>query len=129
MNKDFDGWTIVKKESHSDVSRVIFKERDVWWCKLGANIGDEQDGKGRSFTRPVLVMKKFNKRIFIGLPLSTALKEDKHFYHKFEFKGREQSVIISQIRLLDSKRLSHKLGAVNEVDFLEIKEKAKKLIF
>ena len=129
MQKDFDSWALLKKQSHIKQYRPSFKEREVWWCKLGANIGDEEDGKGRLFIRPVLVIKKFNKRVLIGLPFSTIIKEDNCFYHKFEFKGRDQSVIISQIRLLDSKRFSDKLGVVNDGDFLEIKEKAKELIF
>lgn len=129
MQKDFDKWTVVKKQCQVRTDKIQFKERDVWWCRLGTNIGDEQDGKGELFLRPVLIVKKFNKRIFVGLPLSTIVKENNHFYHTFNFKNREQSVIISQIRLLDSKRLSHKLGAVNEVDFEEIAKKSINLIF
>jgi len=129
MQKDFQTWTNVKTQAHAHDEQLPFRERDVWWCKLGANIGDEQDGKGNLFLRPILVVRKFNKRVFIGLPFSTKVKENNYFYHKFEFKGRDQSVIISQIRLLDAKRLSHKLGAVNEADFAEIKEKTKNLIF
>ncbi|MCD6035288.1 MAG: hypothetical protein K0R63_1029 [Rickettsiales bacterium] len=129
MLKDFDRWTIIKKQSHHEELRLLFKERDVWWCRLGANVGDEQDGKGGMFTRPVLIIRKFNKRVFIGLPFSSVIKEERPFYHKFTFKGKEQSVILSQIRLLDAKRLSHKLGVVSEDDFEEIKRKAQSLIF
>ncbi len=129
MKKDFHSWVEVKEESHLKEDRLLFKVRDVWWCKLGANIGDEEDGKGRLFLRPVLVIRKFNKRVFIGLPFSSIIKEDNYFYYKFEFQGKPQSVIISQIRLFDSKRLSHKLGAVSNADFKEIKEKTKNLIF
>lgn len=129
MQKDFDTWAIVKKQIHIKELRVPFKERDVWWCKLGANVGDEQDGKGNLFLRPILILKKFSKRVFIGLPFSTIIKENKYFYHKFESKGKTQSVIISQIRFLDSKRLANRMGVVNEADFLTIKEKTKHLIF
>jgi len=129
MQKDFATWTGVKEQAHSNESRTPFKEREVWWCKLGANVGDEQDGKGELFLRSILVIKKFNKRVFVGLPFSTIVKNDNYFYHAFEFKGKIQSVIISQIRLLDAKRLSHKLGGVSPDDFRKIKEKAKDLIF
>ena len=53
--------------------------------RMGLNIGYEQDGKGEDFLRPVLILKKFNKRVFLGIPL-TKIKKDSHFYHNFEFK-------------------------------------------
>ena len=62
MQKDFDSWAEVKKKIHEKGFNSYFKERDVWWCRLGVNIGDEEDGKGNSFLRPVLVIKKFNRR-------------------------------------------------------------------
>ena len=104
MIKDFDIWNIQKKNTHQSHGRPMFSEREIWWCSLGVNVGDEQDGKGTSFSRPVLVLKKFNRNIFVGVPLSTQLK-DKSYYHRINFKGKEQSVILSQIRLLDAKRL------------------------
>ena len=46
MEKDFDNWNIQKKRAQAIKERPMFKEREVWWCTLGVNIGDEQDGKG-----------------------------------------------------------------------------------
>jgi len=76
-----------------------------------------------------LVIRKFNKRVFVGLPFSSVVKEDNYFYHKFEFRGKIQSVIIYQVRLLDAKRLKYKMGSVSEEDLRSIKEKSKRLIF
>ncbi len=129
MQKNFDSWMDIKKQSQQNNLRLPFKERDVWWCKLGANIGEEEDGKGKLFLRPVLIIKKFNKRIFIALPLSSISKENNYFYHSFEFKNKVQSIILSQIKLLDSKRLIDRMGTIPKNEFLIIKEKAKKLIF
>ncbi len=129
MKKDFDSWIKIKKKSHAAEFRAPFKEREVWWCKFGANVGDEQDGKGSRFLRPVLIVRKFNKRIFVGLPFSTVIKENNLFYHQFEFKGKKQSVIISQIRLLDSKRLEERMGSIGKMEFDTIKEKSMNLIF
>ncbi|MET0155395.1 MAG: type II toxin-antitoxin system PemK/MazF family toxin [Rickettsiales bacterium] len=122
MQKDFDGWIVQKKKAHHAHERPMFKEREVWWCGLGANVGDEQDGKGQSFSRPVLVLKKFNRNIFIGIPLSTQLK-DKPYYYKFHFKGIEQSLILSQIRLMDAKRFRDKMGDVPSHEMEKIKER------
>jgi mRNA interferase MazF len=128
MQKDFDGWIIQKKKAHHVHERPMFKEREVWWCSLGANVGDEQDGKGASFTRPVLVFKKFNRNICLCIPLSTQLK-DNQFYHRIHFKGIEQSMLLSQIRLMDTKRFRDKLGEIPLHEMEKIKEKLRQLIF
>lgn len=109
--------------------QTLFKEREVWWCRLGVNVGYEQNGKGEQFFRPVLVLKKFNNDMLIGLPLSTVVKQSNRFYHTFQFNGKEQSIIIAQIRLIDAKRLSHRLGVIKEADFSLIKQKTQELIF
>jgi mRNA interferase MazF len=127
VEKDFDNWSIRKRKVHGIDLRPMFKERDVWWCSLGVNIGDEQDGKGENFTRPVLVFKKFNRNIFLGIPLSTQLKEN-IFYHRVNFKGIEQSLLISQIRLIDAKRLRDKMGGMPSSEMQNLKEKFRKLI-
>jgi len=128
MSKDFDSWNIQKKKTDGFIKRTFFKESEVWWCSLGVNIGDEENGKGDNFTRPVLVFKKFNHNIFLGIPLSTQLKEDKYYY-RFHFKGRMQSLLLSQIRLIDAKRLLNKLGELPEPELIGIKEKFRQLIF
>ena len=119
--------TILKKAVNAKTNRITFKERDVWWCKLGVNVGDEEDGKGSNSSRPVLVLKKFSQKLFVAIPLSTQIK-DKDYYHKFEFKGKLQSVILTQIRLLDSKRLYAIMGRVASPDFKIIKDKVLKIL-
>ena len=119
---------VLKKKVNNFEKRALFKEREVWWCRLGTNVGDEEDGKGDLFARPVLVFKKFNHNIFLGIPLSTQIKE-KRYYHKFHFKGREQSLMLSQLRLIDAKRLLNKAGNLPEPEIERIKESLKNLIF
>jgi len=128
MVKDFDQWNIQKKQAHAISQRPMFKEREVWWCSLGLNVGDEQDGKGDAFTRPVLVFKKFNRNVFVGIPLSTQLKENR-FYHHIHFSGIDQSLLLSQIRLMDAKRLRDKMGDLPSHEMQNIKEKLGKLLF
>ncbi len=128
MQKDFDNWNKQKKATHARAIRALFKERDVWWCSLGTNVGDEQDGKGQLFSRPVLILKKFNANIFIGLPLSTIIKNNR-FYHRLHFKGIDQCVVLSQVRLLDAKRLENRMGDLPSHEFNAVKEKLRQLIF
>ncbi|MCV6606840.1 MAG: type II toxin-antitoxin system PemK/MazF family toxin [Campylobacterales bacterium] len=125
--KRFDEWNKLKKELHSSKEKVIFKERDVFWVSIGENIGFEQNGKGNIFSRPVLVMKKFSKNMFFGIPLSTQTKEGNYFYN-FDFLGERSNALIVQGRLFDSKRLENKIGMIDKKNFESIKIKLKELL-
>ncbi len=125
--KDFDTWNKKKKVLDSSDVGLYFYEREIWWCSLGLNVGFEQDGKHKNFTRPVLVLKKFSKDVFIGIPLSTSKKVGR-YYHKFNFLDEESNALLSQIRLLDAKRLVDKLGRIPPETFEEIRSKVKKLL-
>jgi len=50
------------------------REGEIWWVRLGKNIGYETYGKSREFTRPVIILKKYNQYSFLALPLTTAPK-------------------------------------------------------
>ncbi len=127
MNKDFTNWNDLKQNLDKLHRVPTFKEGEIWWCSVGINIGHEIFGKNKLFNRPVLIVRKFNNHIFLGLPLSTKIKENR-FYHAFDFKGKKQSAMLSQIRVLDSRRITHKLGEVSELQLNEIKERIKEMI-
>jgi mRNA interferase MazF len=121
MQKDFEGWSKFKNHLQQSQTAPLFKERDVWWCSIGINIGNEEDGKSDSFSRPVLIVKKFNRRIFLGVPLTTQIKETPH-YHHIRFKEKEQCVMISQLRIWESKRLGRRMGQLTDPQFLNVKQ-------
>ena len=127
MIKDFDGWNEKKKEVNFTETTRYFYEREIWWCTIGVNVGFEQDGKSKQFTRPILVFKKFSKNVFIGLPLSTTTKEGKYYY-QFQFLNGTSNVLLSQIRLLDSKRLGDKIGRLDSKTFAEIRRRVKNIL-
>ncbi|MEK7645463.1 MAG: type II toxin-antitoxin system PemK/MazF family toxin [Patescibacteria group bacterium] len=115
--KDFDRWNEKKKYIHGKEYIPFFHEREVWWCSLGLNVGYEQDG-GEGFERPMLVVKKFNKDVFWALPFTTSHKQNQ--YH-FPIFGEEGSVIIlSQLRLMSSKRLERYVYKMSEEHFREV---------
>ena len=62
--KNFDKWNSIKKALDSKDDRKIFypKPREVWVCAIGKNIGVEQNGAGNNFSRPVLIVNKFNNK-------------------------------------------------------------------
>lgn len=81
MEKDYAIWTPIKtKLNNSAVYPIGFKEREIWICNIGENIGFEEDGKGNSFTRPVLILKVFNRKFCHIIPLTTKRKEGIYYY-------------------------------------------------
>lgn len=130
MQKPFDSWNQTKKiVNEKNIQDVFYREREIWWCHLGVNVGYEQDGKHETFRRPVLVFKKFNIETFWAIPLTSKNKRGKYYY---SFTLSDSEVIntanLSQLKLIDSKRLIDKMGYINENDYLKIKERIKKII-
>ncbi|MFK5975850.1 MAG: type II toxin-antitoxin system PemK/MazF family toxin [Sulfurovum sp.] len=121
--KKFDDWNIEKKKTHKETIYRGFKEREIFYAKLGYNIGFEQNGIGDNFIRPIVILKKFNSSLFYAIPLSTTEKRNQ-YYFEFEFKKGFKSVaILSQVRNLDAKRLLNKIGMMEKDDFELLKEK------
>jgi len=119
--KEFDNWNKIKKEVTTLKNDKYFYERDIWFVKLGCNVGFEQDGNGEDFLRPVLVYKKFSKGLFLGMPL-TKVKKKAKFYYGLNLRREDTSVILSQIRMIDSKRLEYKIAKVSKKELSEIKK-------
>lgn len=122
MNKDFDRWNNVKKKVNaaSDSDSFFPKERWVWICSIGVNVGYEQDGVGESFERPVLVIKKFNNKMFWVAPLSTKQKDFDFYYNFTDGDGNKVSVIIAQLRLISVKRFIRDMYVMEEGDFSNV---------
>ncbi len=45
MQKDFNNWNSLKQELDKNEKVLFFKEREVWWCSIGLNLGHEENGK------------------------------------------------------------------------------------
>ncbi|OGG53822.1 hypothetical protein A3H16_03565 [Candidatus Kaiserbacteria bacterium RIFCSPLOWO2_12_FULL_53_8] len=119
MQKDFDKWNEEKKKLHNRESGVFFHEREIWWCSLGVNVGFEQDGTNDLFERPVLVVKKFNRDVLWVLPLTRSDKKNR--YYLPVTIGEENSVVIlSQLRLISSKRLQRYMHKLPQGQFKQI---------
>jgi len=125
--KQHDKWNKVKKSTQNLEDKLFFKERDIFWARLGENIGFEQNGKGEEFTRPIIVVKKYTQNMLLAIPLSTTLR-DGSFFYKFNFKNRLSTALLVQNRLLSSKRLVKKIGKIDEENFRKLKEKLIDLI-
>ena len=127
MKKDFDRWNEKKKAANDSEIEIYFYEREIWWCAIGVNVGFEQDGKGERFARPVLVLKKYSKNVFVGIPLTTAKRESK-YHHSFPFLGGISTALLSQLPLFDSKRLLVKMGRISKDEYEEVRKRVKSIL-
>lgn len=116
MEKDFQKWHTLKSRIEKEHQSPLFREQEIWWCSLGANLGFEEDGKNELFERPVLIFRKFNKELFFGFPM-TSKKKDGKFYYSFPMHDTERSAILSQLRVLSGKRLVRRLGKMSDKQF------------
>ena len=77
--------------------------------------------------RPVAIIKKFNQEIFWGVPLTKNQKKGP-YYFSFNYNWVISTAILSQIRLIDGKRLQYKVGNMSEADFRMIKKRLVQLL-
>ncbi len=128
MHRDFDVWNKLKKDTNKNSEIIKFQHGHIIFMKVGCNIGYEQNGKGKEYLRPVLVYKKFNNRVFLGIPLTSKEKHDK-FHFEFEYKKKKKSfAILSQIRVYDIKRAKYYDGRISKDFFKKLQDKLLKLI-
>jgi mRNA interferase MazF len=119
MEKDFNQWSVKKQKLDKRINLPFTNERDVFWCSIGINIGDEENGKDESFSRPVLIFKKFNENLFWGIPMSSKIKDNK-YYVQVNFKDQVSSIMISHLRLYDVKRLIIRMGKLQKSEYNKI---------
>lgn len=120
MLKKFLEWIGIKKQLHTAEHKPpFFREGELWWCHVGENVGNEINGKGERFTRPVYILKKYDRYSFLGLPLTTKDKSGT-WYCSLVFKNRQQTIVLSQGRVLDYRRLKEKMGEASEAEMRQI---------
>ena len=125
--KDFDNWHKIKKSVNDGKSR-IYKERDIWWCNLGVNVGFEQDGRGKLYRRPVVVIRGFSPQVCLVAPLTTSPKKNKYHFKLGKVTGdKSSSAIISQLRLVDTKRFVKRAGILEKEKFAKLKNAVRNL--
>ncbi len=112
MLKDFDSWNLIKKRIDLE-NRVPIRVGEIFWCKLGLNIGVEQNGNEKEFTRPVIIIKKFSNQIVLIAPLTTKPHKGNWYLEK-DILGIKQQIILNQIKPVDVKRLTKSLGEISE---------------
>lgn len=128
--KDFNKWNELKKKIDEENKNPdnFPKEGEVWMCSIGLNIGYEQNGSDDNFSRPVLIVKKSNNRMFWGIPLSTKQKDFDFYFNFIDPNSQKVSVILAQMRLISVKRLKRDIYIMPTFLFEKIKEKLRSFI-
>lgn len=125
--KDFNRWNELKKkiETEGNSPDKFPKEGEVWMSSLGRNIGFEQNGSGDSFSRPMLIVKKFNNHMFWAVPLSTKQKKLDFYFNYTDAQNQKVSAILAQMKLTSVKRFKRKLYDIPHDMFAEIIQQLK----
>ena len=131
--KQFDKWNEVKKRTDKVQMHFKIKPREIFWVKIGQNIGHEEFGKGKEFVRPVIMIRQLTSDLFIGVPTTTSKKENNDYFHNINYLNHKKDKVHSvamllQFRTYSKKRLLSKMGTVNKNEFDEIVEKLKGII-
>ena len=122
MLKKFLMWFGLKERLHiAEHKPPFFREGELWWCHVGENVGNEINGKGERFTRPVYLFKKYDRYSFLGLPLTTKEKTGT-WYSPIVFRDKKQTIVLSQGRTFDYRRLKEKLGEIGDTERTQVRD-------
>ncbi len=127
MKKDFDRWNEEKKKINACEGR-FYHEREVWWCSLGTNVGYEQDGNGKEFRRPVLVLKALSRHTCLIVPLSSSLHRHQMRIPLGIVGGKEAQAIVSQLRVIDTRRFVSRMDILKQNIFMKIQKAIKVML-
>ncbi len=128
MKKDFDQWNEKKKKLDVRADAPFFHERQIWWCSLGLNVGFEQDGSGDEHKRPILVLKGLSRQTCLVIPLTSSPQRHALRPSIGMIEGKEAHALLSQIRVIDAKRLVRKVVYLDEKIFERIRKTVKDML-
>jgi mRNA-degrading endonuclease toxin of MazEF toxin-antitoxin module len=122
MIKRFSEWLGLKEKLHENGEQApFFSENEIWWCSIGENVGVEINGKSDLFSRPVFIYRKLSRTGFMGVPMTTQIK-DGSWYVNVDFRGKRQVANLAQSRVLGVERLSNRMGVLDDKDAGKIRK-------
>lgn len=125
--RDFLKWCGLKQKLHENKATGPFvRERELWWVSLGENVGSEINGKSELYSRPVIILKKLAHGFFLVAPTTTKEREGT-WYVPIVYNDKKTYVCLHQIRTIDYRRLSSRIGQINGDDFESVKKGFKDL--
>lgn len=127
MKKEFDKWNEIKKRTDAEQPR-LYTVREIWWCRFGVNVGTEQNGDDEKFLRPALILRGFGADACLVVPLTTSTRKHPLRVAIGLVGGREARANLSQIRVVDTRRLVEKIGFLEKEIFADIRKAARDLL-
>lgn len=127
MEKDFDAWNERKKEANAESPR-FYTVREILWCRLGVNIGTEQDGKGEWYVRPCVILRGFGSDACLVVPLTTSERDHVLRIPIGMIEGQHARANVSQIRVVDTRRLMRKIGFLEKSTFVKLRKAARDML-
>jgi len=120
--KRFLAWIGLKERLHIiDHKPPLVSQGDIWWVSIGENVGSEVNGKSDLFSRPVIIFKKLAHGFYFVIPTTTQVREGS-WYVAFRQHKRDMAACLHQARTIDFRRLSSKLGMLDDNDFARVKK-------
>jgi len=126
-HNDFDRWNELKKHTNEEEAR-LYTVREIWWCQLGLNIGSELNGKGTNFLRPAIILRGFGSDACLVAPLTTSAREHPLRLDVGIIDSSPARVNLSQMRVVDTRRLVEKIGFLEQDIFTTIRKAARNLL-
>ena len=121
--KHFDHWSEHKKRINEILGHIGFKERDIWWCSIGCNIGSELDGKNDEFERPVIIFRKLSDDTAWIIPIiSRKIADGSRYEYDLTLYGERRIADVSQLRIISTKRLLRYMDVILYEDFQGIRK-------
>jgi mRNA interferase MazF len=128
MLKRFLEWIALKQDLHNSKHKPPHvSEGDIWWASIGENVGSEINGKSGLFSRPVVVLRKLSHGFYFVVPTTTQQRIGSWFV-AFRQNEKIMSACLHQARSIDYRRLSSKLGTIDDEDFMRVKDGFRRLI-
>ena len=125
---EFDKWNKIKKQLDTKQKLIEFYQGNIYFMSIGKNIGYESLGKRELFLRPVLVYKKLSKSTFIGIPLTSKIKEGSYYFSFNYKKDIVSTAMLNQMRVFDIRRSEYLSGKINKNIFKELENKINKFM-
>ena len=123
MKENFNQWNKLKQNINQKEIKINIKERNIYFISMGQNVGTESYGKGELFLRPVIVYKKLSHHSFIGIPLTSKIKEGSYYFTFNRKNGKKNSAMLNQMKTFDTKRVVSFNGTISKNVYIDLKSK------
>ena len=128
MDSKFDEWNDLKKCVDKKEIKVNIKERYIYFLSVGHNVGTESFGKGEAFLRPVIVYKKLGSNYFLGIPLTSKVKDGSYYFTFNRKNGKKNTAMLNQMKTFDAKRVVSYGGKISKNVYANLQNKMEKFL-